>query len=51
MLRKKALRLNFARVDFSATKTVELVQKAYGDAALSQKFLSGTNGFERVESQ
>jgi len=25
------------KVDFSATKTVELIQKAYGDAALSRK--------------
>ena len=25
------------KVDFSATKSVELIQKAYGDAALSQK--------------
>jgi len=24
------------KVDFSATKTVELIQKAYGDAALSR---------------
>ena len=38
--------------DFLATKTVELIQKAYGDAALSRTTnLSGTNGFERVESQ
>jgi hypothetical protein len=28
--------LNFAEFDFLATKTVELIQKAYGDAALSQ---------------
>jgi len=40
------------KVDFLATKTVELIQKAYGDAALSRTTnLSGTNGFERVESQ
>jgi len=40
------------KVDFLATKTVELIQKAYGDAALSQTIiLSSTNGFERVESQ
>jgi transposase len=25
-----------SKVDFSATKTVELIQKAYGDAALSR---------------
>jgi len=29
-------RLNFAELDFSATKTVELIQKAYGDVALSR---------------
>jgi len=40
------------KVNFSATKNVELIQKAYGDAALSRTTnLSGTNGFERVESQ
>ena len=39
------------KVDFSTTKTVELIQKACGDAALSQTtLLSGTNGFERMES-
>ena len=26
----------FCKVDFSATKTVELIQKPYGDAALSR---------------
>ena len=41
------------KVDFSATKTVELIQKAYGDAALSRTtiFERGTNGFERVEDE
>ena len=40
------------KVNFSATKTVELIQKAYSDAALSRTtILSGTNGFERVDSQ
>jgi hypothetical protein len=43
------------KVDFSATKTVELIQKAYGYAALGRttifEWLSGTNSFERVESQ
>ena len=40
------------KVDFSATKTVELIQKAYGDAALSRTtILSGTNSFERAERQ
>ena len=40
------------KVDFSATKTVELIQKAYGDAALSRTtILNGTNGFERIECQ
>jgi hypothetical protein len=38
------------KVNFLATKSVELIQKAYGDA-VEQQFLSGTNGFERVESQ
>jgi hypothetical protein len=42
----------YCKVDFSATNTVELIQKAYGDAALvEQQFLSGTKGFEKVESQ
>ena len=27
------------KVDFLATKTVELIQKAYGDAALSQTII------------
>ena len=40
------------KVNFSAAKTVELIQKAYSDAALSRTtILSGTNGFERVDSQ
>ena len=29
------------KVDFSATKTVELIQKAYGDAALGQTTIFG----------
>jgi len=37
------------KVDFSATKTVKLIQKAYGE--VEQQFLSGTNVLERVESQ
>ena len=28
------------KIDFSATKTVELIQKAYGDAALSRRTIS-----------
>jgi hypothetical protein len=40
------------KVNFSATKTVELVQKPYGDTALvEQQFLSGTNSFQRVQCQ
>ena len=40
------------KVNFSATKTVELIQKAHSDATLSRTtILSGTNGYKRVESQ
>jgi hypothetical protein len=40
------------KVDFSATKPVERIQKAYSDAVLSRTtIVSGTNGFERAESQ
>ena len=41
------------KVDFSATKTVGLIQKAYGAAVLSRNnsFLSGKKVSERVEFQ
>jgi len=40
------------KVNFLATKTVALIQKAHSDATLSRTtILSGTNGYERVESQ
>ena len=40
------------KVNFSATKTVALIQKAHSDATLSRTtILSGTNGYKRVESQ
>jgi len=40
------------KVDFSDSKTVELIQKACGDAALSRTTIfEWKNGFERVESQ
>jgi hypothetical protein len=41
------------KADISASKTVEMIQKAYVDAAGSRTtiFLSCTNGFKRVRRQ
>ena len=37
------------KVDFSATKTVELIQKAYGDAALSRTIFEWHKRFREGE--
>ena len=37
------------KVDFSATKTVELIQKSYGDAALTLNLLAPTTVGARIK--
>jgi hypothetical protein len=39
-----------SKVDFSATKTVEFKMLTVMQHYVEQQFLSGTNGFERVQS-